>query len=174
MSHRAVMIDIDGVILPIGACTDVEVGLVRTAPDAHLDLVAARVSQEAVACLQGLSERASAKLVVISSLRYAFPDTFIRAFLDRIGLGPHLHKDWFAPFKVSSNKRDDIGFWLDDHRRVKQAFAIDDHDLGLGGKKVRQIMPDGRRGLTRADLKEAAKRWELEALFREQAMEGAR
>ncbi len=167
---RVVLLDFDGVLIPFGSLSDAQVGLVRSAPLAHVDLVAGVVAKEALEAVKGLAQYGKAKIVVISSWRYSLPQSFIAAFLARIGLAPYLHEDWCAPFKMSSSKGNDIGFWLDDHRKVKQVIVIDDEDLGLKGKKVRQIMPDPSIGLTKADLKKASVAWELDALFRDAAV----
>lgn len=164
---RILFLDIDGVLLPIGACTDLEVGLVRNSPMAHVDLVASRVSKEAIEAVKYMCE-AGAKIVLISSWRYAFTANFILEFLARIGLNELLHDDWFARYRISDySKRHDITCWLEDHPDVEW-IAIDDEDQRLDGN--RQIMPQGNKGLRHVDLKVTLDRWKLQALFREQAL----
>lgn len=167
---KVLFLDVDGVLLPIGACTDLEVGLVRSSPLAHLDLVAYRVSKEAIEAVQYMC-KGGAKIVLISSWRYAFTVNFIHEFLTRIGLNELLHEDWFAGFKPTSGKRDDIGFWLDDHPDVTRWLAIDDQDLGLD--RHRQVIPKGNVGLTHDDLRRTRREWALEALFREHSLGAA-
>ena len=53
-SPGIVFLDIDGVVLPIGACQDIEVGLVRSNPHAHLDLLVSRVPAPPVELLNSL------------------------------------------------------------------------------------------------------------------------
>lgn len=143
MSH-IVFLDFDGVILPIGACTDVEVGLVRTSPLAHVELVASRVSREAVEAVKSLK---GAQIVVISSWRLAFTPNFILEFLTRIGLNEQLHEDWFAPCRrFEVRKAMEIVEWLDEHPGVMAAVMIDDQPVNLPRPLV-QIIPDGRVGL---------------------------
>ena len=166
---KAIFLDIDGVLLPIDACTEVEVGLVRSAPMPHIDIPVSRVSKEAVDCVANLAQRQDARIVLISSWRYNFSLGFLFEFLRRIGLAPYLHEDWLAGFKFSSHKGHDIGFWLEDHPETTSAILIDDHDI-RNYVRCKQIIPANPRvGLTRKDMKAAAEAFSLDALFREQA-----
>lgn len=158
---RIVFLDFDGVLLPIGACTNTEVGLVRSAPMLHVSLLVSRVPKEARDAVQELCVLGEAKIVVISSWRYAFSRSFIEHFLLGCGLALHLHYDWLAEFRFSSSKADDIGFWMADHDGIDGAIAIDDWDLGpMRSPLVRQVVPARASvGLTRADLAKSARRW---------------
>lgn len=76
----------------------------------------------------------NAKIVVSSSWREGVADR--AAFAAAIGLVPPLasapdliHRDWRTEGRFSSQRYHEIGFWLDDHRGVKNYAILDDHDF---------------------------------------------
>lgn len=148
---KIVFLDIDGVILPVGALKEVDVPDLFKDPFPHLDLMASRVSQEAVAKVRELCEETGAKLVLISSWRRFFPREFNRAFLKKIGLMDLFHKDWSAGLKFSSEKMHDVGFWLDDHKRVGDNYIVIDDDMRAYAIEDKIVRPVSNVGFTGKD-----------------------
>ncbi len=162
---RIIFLDIDGVVLPVGACNDTEIEAIIRDPHRHLDLLATRISAPAVKHLRTLATEIDAKFVLISTWRGIFPTEFIRAFLERVGLFDFFHEDWEAPMRgmpPRPNKGRDIGEWLGDHRIAQRdCIVIDDDDLALreyyGFRVLKQIRPISKVGFTRDELARATK-----------------
>lgn len=104
-------------------------------------------------------EACGAKVVVSSSWRDAFADG--AAFAATLGLAPPiasapdlLHRDWRTGRKVSSKRCHEIGWWLEEHRRVKRYAVVDDHPVfppDWEGAK-HEVRTDARFGITNRDL----------------------
>lgn len=100
-----------------------------------------------------------AQIVVSSSWREAFADG--AAFAAAVGLAPPLasapallHRDWRTGWKPSSHRCHEIGWWLDEHRKVKRYAVVDDHPIfppDWDGAK-HEVRTDPEHGLTAADL----------------------
>lgn len=104
-------------------------------------------------------EACGAKIVVSSSWRDAFADG--AAFAATVGLSPPiasapdlLHHDWRTGWKPSSHRCHEIGWWLDEHRKVKRYAVVDDHPVfppDWEGAK-HEVRTDPECGLTARDL----------------------
>lgn len=159
---RALFLDIDGVLLPIGACTAVEIETILDAPDEHLQTLISRVPREAVEAVLHLCTAGGGQIVIISTWRRLFPKPFVESFLAGLGLGPHLHADWWCSRRgFGSSKKDDIFLWIADHPAMVAAVTIDDWEIGLPYPMI-QIQPDPKVGLTKADLTKARHRRRLQ------------
>ena len=112
-----------------------------------------------VAALARAVQACGAKIVVSSTWREAFETG--AAFAAAIGLVPPLvsapdlvHRDWRTGWKPSSNRHHEIGWWLDDHRKVKRFAILDDHDICAHAPQLekRFVRTDAETGLVNADL----------------------
>lgn len=112
-----------------------------------------------VAALARAVAACGAQIVVSSSWRDAFETG--GAFAAAIGLVPPLasapdlvHRDWRTGWKFSSQRRDEIGWWLDDHRKVKRFAILDDHDICAHAPKLEErfVRTDRDTGLVNEDL----------------------
>lgn len=150
-----IFLDIDGVILPVGAMRDADVTEIFKDPWAWLDRLVAATPPDGVLHVKQLLAHHDGKLVVHSSWRRFFPLDFTRAYLERVGLGEHLHADdWYCSMRFSSHKAHDIGMWLDEHPEVKSVIVIDDDDVLCDHKlKATVIKPIPSLGLTADDIR---------------------
>lgn len=160
MTRHIIFLDIDGVVLPFGAASAVDIGLVRSSPHAHLDRLLSRVPHGPVERIKQVADQAAAKIVLISHWRGVFSHSFCEAFLERLGLMQRAHEDWFAQMRglpPKPEKGRDIRMWLADHRSMRQSdcVVIDDDDLLLrddwGFRNLIQIRPKPRVGFSEAD-----------------------
>mgnify|MGYP001596690800 FL=1 len=164
---RIVFLDLDGVVVPFGSYADTDLGLIRSSPHAHLDLLVQKTPAGPAALLRQLADTAEARFVLISSWRKAFPMSFNQAFLRRLGLLDRCHDDWCAPFRFSSHKGHDIGAWLGEHKTVRQrdCLVLDDEELGLresyGFKRLAHIRPVPNIGFAHGDLACALALWKI-------------
>ena len=162
---RIIFLDIDGVVLPVGACNDSEIETIIREPFQHLDTLATRASAGAIECLRKLATENGAKFVLISTWRGIFPSDFVQSFLDRVGLFDLFHEDWEAPMRgmpPRPNKGRDIGEWIGDHRVAQRdCIVIDDDDLALreyyGFRVLKQVRPISKIGFSRDELARATK-----------------
>ena len=128
---RVTFLDIDGVLLPIGACSAVEIEAALDAPGEHLQMLVGRVPREAVDAVLELCRIGKGQIVIISTWRRLFPKPFVEGFLQALGLGEHLHADWWCDRRgFGSSKRDDIFNWIEDHPGLEAAVTIDDWEIG--------------------------------------------
>lgn len=111
-----------------------------------------------VAALARAVEACGAKIVVSSSWRNAFETA--GAFATAIGLAPplatardHLHRDWRTGWKFSSQRFQEINWWIDDHRPPHFAI-LDDHAVAPCDWPMfaHVVQTDARRGVTNCDL----------------------
>lgn len=111
-----------------------------------------------VRALGAAVQACGAKIVVSSSWRnHAFASG--AEFAVTIGLSAPdlLHRDWRTGKKPSSWRLHEIGWWLDDHRKVRDYAILDDHDLFVGGvdrpeMEGRLVRTDSDVGLVNEDL----------------------
>lgn len=86
-----------------------------------------------VDALQRAVQSCGAQIVVSSSWREGLESG--AAFAAAIGLPPLagapdlIHKDWRTGGKPSSNRYHEIGWWLDDHKKVTRYAILDDHEF---------------------------------------------
>jgi len=152
-----IFVDIDGVILPLGGMSGVELRDMIREPYDYIEDATKRVPAHTVANLLNLANHVDAQFVLISSWRGLFSREFLQSFLQNIGMFFAFHKDWEAPmrgFPPRPWKARDIGEWLGDHPGCT-AVVIDDEDLklhdgGVGDAIV--IRPIGAVGFSRDDL----------------------
>jgi hypothetical protein len=164
--EKIVFLDLDGVVVPFGSYSDVDLGLVLSTPHAHVDLMVSKTPKMPVRQLSELAAEAEARFVLISSWRKAFPSSFNKAYLEGIGLFDLFHEAWEAEWKLSSHKGHDIGLWLADHKHVRlsDCLVLDDDDLELGErfgfrgpKLLRHLRPAPQIGFTAHDRAKALK-----------------
>lgn len=101
----------------------------------------------AIERLVGLLEATQARVVLISSWRRSVPKADLRAWLEEAGLGPWLHEDWRADWKLTSAKVHDISFWLHDHPDFTTGVALDNDLIWLGCEPpagVAMVQVDGQ------------------------------
>lgn len=112
-----------------------------------------------VSALARAVEACGAQIVVSSSWRQGFETG--AAFAGAIGLvaplasAPDLvHRDWRTEWKPSSWRMHEIGWWLDDHRKVKRFAILDDHDICAHAPKLEErfVRTDKETGLVNEDL----------------------
>ena len=157
-------VDLDGVILPVGALAESEARAILVNPFDHLDVVVSKTPKHTAAHIRTLAEQTEAWIVVISTWRGLFPEEFIRAYLEQLGLLDILHKRWMAPMRglpPRPRKASDIGEWLSTNRVAqKDCLVIDDDDLdlrGCGFRVLLQVQPISNIGFSRDDLVRALK-----------------
>lgn len=89
----------------------------------------------AVTLVNRLAEKAKAKIVIHSNWRkgYYKGDLPLRDWIISNGLKEeHFHKDFFCPMRMSSERYQDIGMWLDDHPDTKDFVILEDLPLFMG------------------------------------------
>lgn len=104
----------------------------------------------AVERLVGLLEVTKARVVLVSSWRRTVPMADLLRWLEDVGVGPWLHEDWRADWKLTSAKVHDIGFWLSDHPDFERGVALDNDLIWLGCERpvgVAMVHVDGGQGL---------------------------
>lgn len=158
---RVIFIDIDGVILPVGAMSGKQFRDLIRDPGGYVEDAAGYVPAWTVAHLRTLAEQTDAQFVLISSWRGVLDSTYLQTFLRLVGLFDYCHVDWEAPMQGHPPrpvKGRDIGAWLGAHPGY-EALVIDDDDLRLrtdfGLRKVRVIKPISEVGFSRDDLARA-------------------
>ena len=130
-----IFLDIDGVILPVGAYKHLFVDDIIRSPYKY-DVKLAKITKKysRVANLKKLALDYDAKFVLISTWRNLFPDEFLVRYLTLIGLDTqdYFHEDWVARKKNKMNihypKNQDIQYWLWEHEFTGDWWIIDDED----------------------------------------------
>ncbi len=93
-----------------------------------------------------------------SSWRVAFDNA--AAFASAIGVYPLadladiFHRDWCTEWKFSSNRAQEIGWWLHEHPGVTRYAVLDDHDVfrSWPERAAHLVRTDAAVGVTHADL----------------------
>ncbi|KZY59554.1 hypothetical protein A3735_15015 [Oleiphilus sp. HI0061] len=157
------MLDIDGVLLP-----DADLYQPPSRDeDWHLFLDTVSFNQSCTKRINTLCEVTQAKIMLISSWRKYFSKqrgTLFKALV-RSGLdSSHLHKDWFIPFRYTSEKPDEVFFMIEalESNPVPRVnlLLIDDQDLLLSLDSFEkypiasyaQITPDAEQAFSETDL----------------------
>lgn len=154
---KIAFLDIDGVILPVGPLYQIEIRDLLRNPFGHLDEFVHLTPKDCVQRLQELATSTGAKFVLHSSWRRHFPDDYIQAYLDGIGLLPFFHGDWTCKCPTRPRtKCDDISEWLGEHPECTQFVVIDDDDI-MDTLKGDHVRPKSKDGFSADNLQQAQK-----------------
>lgn len=131
---NVIFLDIDGVLLPFGSY-NWALEKVFANPYNYLDRLAARSKH--VENVRALCQEKNAKLVLISTWRYLFPEQFLQDYMTRLGLWDLFHRDWIAvnPNKNYSGKNPDIQLWLRRNPDTATWWIIDDEDHDIPAER---------------------------------------
>lgn len=94
--------------------------------------------------------------VLHTSWRKFYPDDFIFDLMKYQGLNLRFHEDYLAPFKFSSNRWNEISFWMDDHKDISKEniVILDDENCRKGYEYAdRLVLVDYDNGLSYNNVK---------------------
>lgn len=70
-----------------------------------------------------------AKIVMATNWRRWMSRERLEAIFDRNGLDADIHDDWETGYRFTSNRMNEIGMWMDDHKNATGIIVDDDPDL---------------------------------------------
>lgn len=120
--------------------------------------------------LRWVCEKASAQIVISSTWRRGFPESFFKAVW-----GEHLHKDWTTPTNIGRGfehpeRGVEVKHWLDSHPEVTKYLILDDDSDFLEEQKPFFIKTDSMNGMLFEDMMQIRDFFEIKTFPREQTV----